>query len=181
MFRRFQGFTVMAVLIVLFLAGCSQEMGDDLQLENQKLRSRVKELELMVDEKDEQIERYKKEYELRNIMDIKVRQLLSALDSGIFSETEEDLLNENVIIEEDRLVFYFENHSNIVLFFQNKLDFEKVRQRFYCLDEQGRFITGYEFYMLSDDIEGIGDRGVLIFTFIEEPSGWKIADIGTDR
>ena len=89
----------------------------------------------------------------------KSASLLSALNSGIFSETEEDLLNENVIIEEDRLVFYFENHSNIVLFFQNKLDFEKVRQRFYCLDEQGRFITGYEFSMLSDDIEGIGDRG----------------------
>lgn len=50
------------------------------------------------------------------------------------------------------------------------------------MDEQGRFITGYEAIDISDDIMELdASRRVLVFTFIEKPSGWKLADIGIDR
>lgn len=183
MFGRFQGFImIVMILALLMLIGCSQEIDNDLEVENQELRSKVSELELIVDEQNIQIEEYEKVYDLRNVLDIQARQILSALNSGVFTETEAELLNENAIIEEDRLIFSFDNSNNEILFFQNKLDFERVRQRSYHLDEEGRFITGYEIIHLSDDIqEHIDSRAVFIFTFIKEPSGWRLADIGIDR
>jgi len=177
-------FHVMLIIVsaVLIFGGCSGGTATNSELENEELRSRVKELEQIADEKDAQIKRYEKEYELRNTLDIKVRKLLSALNSGIFSETEKELLNDTIVVKKDRLETPFENHSNELLFFQNKLDFEQVRQRFYHLDEQERFTTGYEVLSLSDDIqERIDSRAVLVFTFIENTSGWKLADIGIDR
>jgi len=177
-------FQIMLIIVsaVLVFSGCSGGTTANLELENEELKSRVKELEQIVDEKDAQIKRHEKEYELRNVLDIEVRKLLSALNSGIFSETEKKLFNDNIVVKKDRLETPFENHSNEVLFFQNKLDFEQVRQRFYHLNEQGRFITGYEVLSLSDDMqERIDSRAVLVFTFIENSSGWKLADIGIDR
>lgn len=181
MFKWLRGFMMIMALVTIVLGGCSQQ-SDDFELENQELRSEVKELEQMIEEKNDQIERYKKEYELRNILDVEVRKLLSALNSGVFSENEEKLLHENIVIEEDRLVISFENYTNEILFFQNKLDFEWVRQRYYLLDDEGRFITGYEVLNISDDVEErIASRRVLVFTFIEESSGWELIDIGIDR
>lgn len=173
---------LIVVAAVLVFGGCSKGTAINPKLESEELISKVKELEQIVAEKDAQIKQYEKEYELRNILDIEVRKLLSALNSGTFGETEKNILNDNIVIKEDRLEFSFENHSNEILFFQNKLDFEQVRQRFYHLDEQGRFITGYEVFSLSDDMqERIASRAVLVFTFIESPFGWKLADVGIDR
>ena len=177
-------FSILLIIVaaVLVFNGCSGETAANPKLENEGLKSRVQELEQIVAEKDAQIKLYEKEYELRNILDIEVRKLLSALNSGLFGEAEKDLLNDNIVIKEDRLETPFENHNNEILFFQNKLDFEKVRQRSYCLDEQGRFVTEYEVIDISDDImELVASRRVLVFTFIEKPSGWKLADIGIDR
>lgn len=177
-------FSMLLIIVaaVIVFNGCSGETAANPKLENEGLKSRVQELEQIVAEKDAQIKLYEKEYELRNILDIEVRKLLSALNSGLFSEVEKDLLNDNIVIKEDRLETPFENHNNEILFFQNKLDFEKVRQRSYCLDKQGRFVTEYEVIDISDDImELVASRRVLVFTFIEKPSGWKLADIGIDR
>ncbi|KUO60429.1 MAG: hypothetical protein APF84_16215 [Gracilibacter sp. BRH_c7a] len=174
--------TLIVLSAVLVFGGCSGGTAASLQLENKELKSKVNELEQIVHEKDAQIERYNKEYELRNILDMEARKLLSALNSGIFSKTEKELFHDNIVVKEDRLETPFENHRNEILFMQNKLDFEQVRQRFYHLDEQGRFITGYEVLFLSDNIQKrIDSRAVLVFTFIERPSGWKLADIGMDR
>jgi len=75
------------------------------------------------------------------------------------------------------LVISFNNDNNEIFFFQNKLDFERVRQRFYYLDEEGRFITGYEVFITSGDTqERDSSRSVLVFTFSEESSGWKLVD-----
>ncbi|MFZ7102383.1 MAG: hypothetical protein ACOWWO_06970 [Peptococcaceae bacterium] len=177
-------FPVILIIIaaVLVFGGCSGETAADQELEPEELKSRVKELEQIVAEKDARIKRYEKEYELRNVLDIAARKLLSALNSGRFGETEKELLNDSIVIKKDRLEISFENHGNEIPFFQNKLDFEKVRQRFYHLDEQGRFVTGYEAIDISDDpIELDSGRRVLVFTFIEKPSGWKLAFIGIDR
>lgn len=122
---------LIVVAAVLVFGGCSGGTAANPELENEELRSRVKELEQIVDEKDAQIKRYEKEYELRNVLDIEVRKLLSALNSGTFGETEKELLNDSIVIKEDRLEISFENHSNEIPFFQNKLNFEQVRQRSY--------------------------------------------------
>lgn len=130
----------------------------------------------MVERKDAQIEKLKEEYELRNILDIKARQILSALNKGEFSPDHAEILYDNVEIKKDRLVFSIGDYSSEIEFFDGELDFEHVRQRFYLLDEQERFITGYEVF------NNTPNRAVLIFTFIEpDDSGWKITDIGMDR
>ena len=176
------GFALLVMLAAILLVGCSQDMVEDLEEENQALRAKVKELELIIDEKASIIERYENVYELRNRLDIKARQVIAALNSGIFSEIEDGLLDTNVTVKEDRLLFTSETYTTEVFFLQNKLDFKSVRQRFYFLDEQDYFITGYEVMSLSDDVqEQAASRGVLIFTFAEGPSGWKLVDIGTDR
>lgn len=138
--------------------------------------------EHVIEEQKAQIEQYEKVYELRNVLDIETRKLLSALNSGIFGEDEKELLNDSIEIKEDRLEISYEGYSHEIHFFQNKLDFEHVRQRYYLLDEQGRFITGYE-VVFSDDTQEFRGGGYikeLVFTFIESPSGWKLAHIGED-
>jgi len=170
------------VSAVLVFGGCSGGKAANPNPENEELKFRVNELEQEVDEKDAQIKRYEKEYELRNILDIEARKLLSSLNAGIFGETEKDLLSDNMAVKEDRLEISFQDNDHEILFFQNKLDFESVRQRYYHLDERGEYITGYEVMNSSDDVnERISSRGVLVFTFVEEPSGWKLVNIDTDR
>ena len=136
--------------------------------------------EYVIEEQKAQIEQYEKIYELRNVLDIETRKLLSALNSGMFGEDEKELLNDSIEIKEDRLEISFEGHNNEILFFQNKLDFEHVRQRDYDLDEQGRFNTGYEVVFSDDTQEFNSNIKVLVFTYIESPSGWKLAHIGED-
>ncbi len=153
--------------------GCSQ-VSEGSMIE--ELEFKIDKLELAIDKKDAQIEKLKEEYELRNILDIKTRKILSALNRGEFSSDDAELLYDNVQIKEDKLVFSVEDFSSEIQFFDGELDFEHVRQRFYLLNEQERFITGYEIF------NNTSDRAVLIFTFIKpDDSDWKLIDIGIDR
>ena len=180
MFKWVRSFIVFVALATIVLSGCSQQ-SNDLEIENQKLRSEVKQLQLKVEEKNKQIEQYKKEYNLQIMLYYDIRKLLSALDKGVFSEDEKDLLNDNIAVLEDRLVITSENNTHDFLFFENKLDFEWVRlMHFFHLDDEGRFVIGYEVFDKTDnEEEKIASRRIEVFTFIEKPSGWKLVDIGT--
>jgi len=184
MLRFGQGFAVILVLVSLILGGCSQKQQviNELKLENQKLRSEVTALWHITKEQHAQIEQAKKRYELRNTLDIKARSIISALNKGVFGEAEQALLSENVDIQTDRLVFFLDGHTNEILFFENRLDYKRVRQRYYELDEENRFITGYEVALLPGNLSGGEDkRGVLVFIFEEKANEWKLANIEADR
>lgn len=180
MFKWVRSLIVFLVLVTMVLSGCSQQR-NDLEIENQKLRSEVEQLQLKVEEKNKQIEQYNEEYNLQIMLYYNVRKLLSALDKGVFSEDEKDLLNDNIAVQEDRLVITSENKTHDFIFFENKLDFEWVRLMHFHLDDEGRFVIGYEVFDKTDnEEEKIASRRIEVFTFIEKPSGWKLVDIGTD-
>ncbi|TCT17205.1 hypothetical protein EDC18_101503 [Natranaerovirga pectinivora] len=174
-------FRYMALMFIItsLLTGCSQEKV--LELEKQELRAKVKELELLIDETSAKVEHYEKTYDLRNVLDIKSRQIISSLNLGVFNEEEKALLGDNILIQEDGLLIRVANNHYEMPFFSNSLDFEKLRQRYFLLDEEERFITGYEVFSVSDNMENDVMRSVLIFTYIETPSGWKLVDINADR
>ncbi len=169
-------------LAIFILVGCSGQEKLSLDLENRELKARVNELEMIIEGQNDQIEQYKKEYELRNLLDIEARRFLSAINSGVVDEITGDLLGENVIVEDEKLIITFEGKTFDLPFFKNKLDFERVRQRFYHLDEQGRFVTGYEICSLPDEGEERA-TGVLNFTFIKGSGrfAWELIGIETDR
>lgn len=99
------------ILLVLSIAlmGCSQ-VSEGSMIE--ELEFKIDKLELAIDKKDAQIEKLKEEYELRNILDIKTRKILSALNRGEFSSDDAELLYDNVQIKEDKLVFSVEDFSS---------------------------------------------------------------------
>ncbi len=175
-----RSFIVFLALVTIVLSGCSQK-SNNVEIENQKLRSEVEQLQLKVEGKNKQIEQYNKGYNLQIMLYYDIRKLLSALDKGEFSEDEKDLLNDNIAVQEDRLVITSENNTRGFLFFENKLDFEWVRLMYFHLVDEGRFVIGYEVYDKTDnEEEKIASRRIEVFTFIEKPSGWKLVDIGTD-
>lgn len=61
MFKWIRSFIVFLALVTIVLSGCSQK-SNNVEIENQKLRSEVEQLQLKVEEKNKQIEQYNKEY-----------------------------------------------------------------------------------------------------------------------
>lgn len=172
--RYFARLALMCLLIIVFIVGCAQQERD-LKVENEQLKSRIQELEEIVESHSYELEKCQKLYELRNIIDIKSRKIVSALNDRNIDVLKEELAD-NISIKEDALIIEYEGYTTEEAFLDNDVDFEKLRQRYYLLDDKERFITGYEVESATTD-----DRCVLVFTFIEDSSGWKLCNIERDR
>lgn len=165
----FKRITVFLLIITFaFAIGCLNEV-KILKQKNEELSSRVKDLELAVEE-------YDKLLEMRNLLDIKSREVITALYEKDFSNI--DFLNDNISVFEDKLVLKFDGYSTETFFGNGNLDYEKLRQRYFYFDN-GKFVTGYEIVekeSTPDDIR----RAVVVLTYIEA-DGWKLYNIEMDR
>lgn len=161
-----RGYFLPMLILLLFITGCTQ-LEHDLKRENEQLKIKNQKLQ-------EQLAEYEKTYELRNILDIKSRKIILALNDGNVDILKKEV-DDNITVQKDKILIEYEGHSTDFPLLDVDIKLETLRQRYYHLDDPGKFVTGYELDGINDD------RCVLVLTFIEGPSGWKLNNIETDR
>ncbi|QUH19515.1 hypothetical protein [Alkaliphilus sp. B6464] len=133
--------------------------------DNQILKNRIAELEI---ENQTIKEHYKTEYELRNILDIKARNIYTALIEKDLTTLETEVSN-NAKVLPDRIIFT-DNNSETIYDLSNFLETPVLRQRYYILStDKTTFTTGYEIY--AKNTESIP---VITMIFSYENGDWKL-------
>ncbi|MGV8146429.1 MAG: hypothetical protein ACLKAK_09125 [Alkaliphilus sp.] len=117
-------------------------------------------------------EHYQKEYDLRNVLDIKAHKILKAM------VVKDITYLENVVAQK---VTVYENYfSSDFGKWRETFDFPtetlNIRQRWFSLsDDRATFTSGYEFIVL-----GVERINLLNFEFIFEEGEWKLNSIRTE-
>ena len=160
----------------------------ELQIEEQKQEIKVLTVtnEFLVEENaqlNEEIEfifddlmklkgKYQYEYELRNVLDIKVHSILKAMAEADLAFLE-SIVAQKVTVYENYLLSDFERWQET---FDFPTEILNVRQRwFYLGEDKDVFTSGYE--ILAHDTERIN---LLNFEFIFEESEWRLNSIRTE-
>ncbi|MFM1654067.1 hypothetical protein ACI7RC_18495 [Brevibacillus sp. B_LB10_24] len=164
-------------LIVLMVPGCiadTLEIGEAEKFiqEINKLQEQNEELISRLEKYEEEVEKNRKTYELRNLIDMQAREIFQAMIKG---DTEQIMqhISRDAAIEDNQFVYKVGSEMITIPFMKEGRTF---RQRSYQLDDEGQFITEYEVW--RDDQEGYG--GILQLTFTLENNDWKLKSIQTD-
>lgn len=116
----------------------------------------------------------KEVYELRNILDIDARRFINAMVNKDL-ETIKKYTAGNIRVYDNELVITLPQFRDKYTY-QYPARVGELRQRHYSLDENKRFITGYE----ASDESKTNSIWIIELTFIREGKDWKIQMVGND-
>ncbi|GED69838.1 hypothetical protein BRE01_35400 [Brevibacillus reuszeri] len=161
------------LFFLLIASGCSER---STELESTKaLLKEVKqqnaELELQMNKLTKELETKQKEYELRNILDIQAREIFHLMTEGKEIELQPHL-SDKLTAANKTMTYFFDNEKITIPFVKNGYDF---RQRFYSLESERSFITGYEVWQ-----SGGNYAGVLVLKFVLKDDIWVLDEIQND-
>ncbi|UFJ39373.1 hypothetical protein LOK74_14990 [Brevibacillus humidisoli] len=173
------------LVVGLLAAGCTgqeaeqttggAEAGKVEQLEaaRKQLEAERDQLKQQVAELTTQVKRLTEEKEVRNLVDLQARQVIAAMlkknDSAL-----RELVADTVTVEKEKLVFRDLAGSKEPIDYPFLERANDVRQRWYELQPDDRFVTGMEIY--GDD----SLLAVMVMTFRKEGDSWKLESIAND-
>lgn len=158
--------------VLLLASGCSTNSLEiqSTQIELEQVKQRNAELELQLNKLSKELECKQKEYELRNILDIKAREIFLLMAEN--KETElSPHLSKKLTASNKTITYSVDDQRISVPFVTNR---DTFRQRFYSLDKEDSFVTGYEVWHPG------GTLSILILNFVRKDDDWMLDEINTD-
>jgi len=173
-------FILLMLIFALIIVGCSNREEqlraefEKLEQENIELRVQNEHLANINKEHENEIKMHIKAEELRNSMDILAREIIEALYNRDMDNLK-TYLCDNAIIDSKRVIFKIDNHQNEVEYLSKEVQLEKLRQRYYFMDKDEKYITGYE--IINPVFENVS---IMELTFVNKNGEWKLFDVGND-
>lgn len=171
---------VVMLIFGLIIVGCSNRE-EQLNIEFKKLEQENIELKVQNEhlaninkEYENEIRMYIEAQELRNSMDILARKIIEALYNRDIDNLK-TYLCDNATIDRKRIIFKFDNYQNEVEYLSGEVQLEKLRQRFYFMGKDEKYITGYE--IINPEFENVS---IMELTFVNKNGEWKLFDVGND-
>ncbi|MGG1660114.1 hypothetical protein [Brevibacillus sp. NRS-1366] len=171
---------IMFIIIALVMGACSnketvttnQAEIERLQAEITQLKNKNKELEASLDKEKQINDTNTKIYELRNTMDLHIREMFRAVMKGD-TEKVKQYISKKATVEGENFIYKVENETITTPFPMKGSTF---RQRSFGIYKDGRFITDYEVWINDETYSG-----TLELTFTEENNQWKLSSMQGDR
>lgn len=150
----------------------SKEYSKLLMVDIENKEKELKEMSMKFEDKENEFERFKlhfmTEYDSRNLIDIKSRQIYDAFINQDIEYLKSEVSN-SVKVENEKILF----ENGYVFSLGIKHENYVLRQRYYILNEdETKFETGYE--ILMENVEFVP---VYNFEFIKENGEWKLNNI----
>ena len=157
---------------LLLVSGCSNNSLElqSTKIELEQVKQQNTELELQLNKLSKELESKQKEYELRNILDIKAREIFRLMAENKETELRPHLSKK--LTATNKTIIYFVDDQQVSVPFVT--DRDTFRQRFYSLDKEDSFITGYEVWHPGST------QSILILNFVLKDNDWMLDEINTD-
>ncbi|MGG4495650.1 hypothetical protein [Brevibacillus reuszeri] len=171
---------IMFILSTLVIVACSNETTSNTnQTEIERLEAEITQLKNINEEleaslfKEKQInDTNTKIYELRNTIDLQVREIFRAVIKGD-TEKIKQYISEKATVDEETYIYKVDNETITTPF---PVEGSTFRQRSFDITKDGRFITDYEVWINDETY-----AGVLELSFTEENNQWKLSSMQGDR
>ncbi|MCF6093060.1 hypothetical protein L1765_03510 [Microaerobacter geothermalis] len=189
---------VIVVTLFIFISGCGKENNNpaqesslppeinqqlnSLQEQVNQLSAQNEELKNSISKLDQKINRLEQEKELRNIIDLKSRQFITALFNRDI-QTLKEMVGPDVVVGENDLEYpvYSDGKLLMIQFPYPDADYSEIRQRWYLLNEDNTYITGMEVYLIpKHQGEDYGHISILNLTFQSLDGQWKVTKVESD-
>jgi len=153
-------------------AGGQAEKLEQLEAAHKQLIEERDKWKQKAEELSRQVQKLSEEKEIRNLVDLQARQVIAAMlakDQAALKQ----LVAKDVTVSEDQLTFS-DSESGKQTTYPFPEQAKDVRQRWYELQPDGRFVTGMEVY--GDDAL----VAVLVMTFHKEGDTWRLESVAND-
>jgi len=165
---------ILLVLLSIFTYSKANEL-KDVKANVEQLNIEIEKQNIEIEKQEKTVEKianhYRREYDNRNIIDMKVRDIYDALKTLNYDYLKNEVAT-GVSVENNKIVF---ENGNLYEFGPKNHDYV-LRQRYYVLSEDElNFETGYE--VIEKNVDSLY---VCIMEFVYQNEEWKLSNMYFD-